>query len=148
MRIAFFTNFSDEPFTGYWNGKPRTFKPGETKPLPDYLAQHYAKHLTNRELLKKGKETATSPKKPKDVPDFMELFNKAFKLDEEEIESPNEDPADVHVALAQRYKFPGQPKGYEDIGGEKGDAGADDDDESNFGGKPVDASAQDPSMNV
>lgn len=145
MRIAFFTNFSAEPFTGYWDGKPRTFKPGDSRPLPEYLARHFAKHLSNRELLKLGKETATSPKKPEDVPEFMTMFSKAFKLDEDEMEMHSQDTTEVHVAMAERHKFPGQPKGFEMIGG--GDA--EDDEESQFGGKPVDANnAQAPSMNV
>lgn len=92
MANATFHNFSDEPFTGYWNGKPKTFKAGERVYMPGYLAEHFAKHLTNRELIKQGKETYTSPKFPIQVPLFMELFNKAFipdapKKGESEIDS-------------------------------------------------------------
>jgi hypothetical protein len=78
MTNATFFNWSDEAFTGYWDGKPKTFAPGAKQLMPAWLAEHFAKHLTNRELLKQGKDTATSPKFPEQVPAFMELFNKAF----------------------------------------------------------------------
>jgi len=89
-QTALFTNFSNEEYTGYYDGKPRTFAPGESLYMPDYLARHYAKHLVNRELLRRlpdGRpvypdgEKMTSPKFPKQVPLFMELFNKAYVID-------------------------------------------------------------------
>ncbi len=89
-KTALFINFTNEEFKGYWDGKGKTFKPGQSLYMPDYLAKHFAKHLVNKELVridktgksvyKKG-ETFTSPKKPEDVPIFMELFNKAYKLE-------------------------------------------------------------------
>lgn len=78
MTNATFINWTDEAFVGHWNGKGKTFEPGYRAVMPEYLAEHFAKHLTNRELIKIGKETATSPKFPADQPAFMELFNKAF----------------------------------------------------------------------
>lgn len=90
-KTALFTNFSSEPFTGYWNGTGKTFQPGQSLYMPDGLARHFAKHLVNRELLRrdangnliyKDGEKFTSPKKPEDVPLFMELFNKAYTPDE------------------------------------------------------------------
>jgi hypothetical protein len=77
MKTALFHNFTSEPFTFYWDGKPHTTKPGEKLYMPEYLARHAAKHLTNQELLKKGMENYTSPKRQEDVPEFMKLFNKA-----------------------------------------------------------------------
>lgn len=90
-----FLNFSNEDFTGYWGGRGRTFKAGEKKFLPRYLAEHYALHLTNRELLKLGKETSTSPKNPSQVPEFMELFNKACIPQE----NASTDVVDSQIAL-------------------------------------------------
>ena len=90
MKTALFVNFTNQEFTGYWNGKGRTYPPGAQEYLPDYLAQHFATHLTNRELLRtdasgslihKGGDKMTSPKKPQEVPLFMELFNKAYLAD-------------------------------------------------------------------
>jgi hypothetical protein len=79
MKYATFYNYTNEPFTGYWNGKAYTFKPGQKKEhLNEGIASHFAKHLANEVLTKSGKETYTSPKKPQDVPVFMEVFNKAF----------------------------------------------------------------------
>lgn len=78
MTNAFFHNFTDEAFTGFWNGKPKTFKPGDRTLMPAWLAEHFAKHLTNRELIKAGKEVYTSPKQPAQVPEFMAVFRKCF----------------------------------------------------------------------
>ena len=99
-KIALFTNFSDTPFTGYWNGKGRTFEPGESKWIPDFLARHFAKHLTNREILKIPRgETMTSPKKPEQIPQFMELFNKSYKEDSKK--SPTEEKKDAIDAIIE-----------------------------------------------
>ena len=92
-KSALFTNWTEEDFTGYWDGKPKTIKKGQSLWMPEYLARHFAKHLTNRELVRTNAngsfiypngETMTSPKFPEQVPAFMDLFNKAFQLDEEE----------------------------------------------------------------
>jgi len=110
MSNATFHNFTDKPFTGYWNGKPKTFKPGERMYMPAYLAEHFAKHLTNRVLIEevKGGENYTSPKFPSQVPQFMEVFNKAYLPDEGEegseldqeiaAASPKGPSADIEVA--------------------------------------------------
>src|SRR6185436_15033421 len=76
---SLFINVGSKPFTGYWDGKARTFKPSEQMWMPDFLARHYAKHLTNQLLLEDGKETMTSPKRPEQVPAFMEIFNRAYR---------------------------------------------------------------------
>lgn len=55
-----FTNFSNEDFTQKWDNVPYTFKAGESKYLPGYLAEHFAKHLIDRELNKNGKRTDDS----------------------------------------------------------------------------------------
>lgn len=138
MQTAIFKNFSLEPFTGYWDGKPRTFKPGAEILMPDYLARHYAKHLVNRELQRVGKDRCTSPKKPEEVPDFMELFNKAFTLDEE-VDTPDNDPVDVQIAMANanrrqpEAKQSGTPIDVEVPGLDE----EEDDGEEMFNGKPV-----------
>lgn len=100
FRTALFHNFSDKPFTGYWNGKGRTFKPGDRKYMPKYLAEHYAKHLVNSVLIAQGKETSVSPKKPEQVPAFMELFNQAFILEDED--NGEQDKAENQSQLAER----------------------------------------------
>ena len=72
--------------------------------MPDYLARHFAKHLANRELLKLGKERATSPKKPEEVPEFMEVFNQAYTPDEDVEFGDNKDAVDVQIAVANRNR--------------------------------------------
>ena len=86
-----FHNFTTKPFTGYWNGKAYTFKPGIKKYYDKGIAEHFAKHLTNEILTASGKETYTSPKKPQEVPVFMEVFNKALITEE----VPDEDNLDI-----------------------------------------------------
>lgn len=118
MVSALFTNWTQEPFTGWWGGKSRTYLPGEAKWLPDSLAQHFAKHLTNRELLRtdsKGNlvypngDKMTSPKRPADVPMFMELFNKAYSPSEqaEDFGDPEKDSLDALIESANRNR--GEP---------------------------------------
>lgn len=95
MKSAIFVNFTDEDFIGYWDGKPRMIKAGDKVALPDYLARHFAKHLTNRELLRINKdgspaypngEKMTSPKRPEDVPFFTNLFNRAYVENDNEVD--------------------------------------------------------------
>lgn len=52
-----FTNFSDEPFTGLWDGVQYNFAPGQTMMVEDWKAHHFAKHLVNREMQKLDKNS-------------------------------------------------------------------------------------------
>ncbi len=90
LRQALFFNFTAKPFTGYWGGKGRTFKAGEKMYMEEWRARHYAKHLTNQVLLEMGKENSTSPKFPEQVPDFINLFNKACIVEPDQDENQNE----------------------------------------------------------
>lgn len=92
-KFANFTNFTNEEFVGYWDGRSKKFAPGQSLYMPDYLAKHFAKHLVNKELLKtdgsgnlvyKDGDKMTSPKFPEQVPLFMKLFNQAYTPDESE----------------------------------------------------------------
>lgn len=96
MKNVTFINISNKPFTGYYDGKPHTFKAGQSLMMPDYLAKHYAKHLTNQILLEKGLETATSPKFPDQVPAFWDLF-KQICIDNDE---PEKTEAEVQIEVA------------------------------------------------
>lgn len=87
MKTAKFLNWTDKPFTGYWDGKAQTVKPGQMLRLPEFLANHYATYLTNQELQASDDpldESYTSPKNPDEVPRFMELFKKAYIPETEE----------------------------------------------------------------
>lgn len=103
MRTAIFFNFTDKPFTGYWNGRPHTFKPGEKKYMPQYLAEHFAKHLTNEILTSQERYAYTSPKKPTEVREFMDLFEKACIVSETE---DDQDEAGMEIELANKSRPP------------------------------------------
>lgn len=113
MKTALFTNFTNEPFIGYWDGKGKKFSPGQSLYMPDYLAKHFAKHLVNRELLRTDKDgnyihkdgdKMTSPKKPSDVPMFMELFNKAYTPDELDELGDQKDDIDALIGAANKNR--------------------------------------------
>ena len=52
VKTVLFTNFSDTAFTHTWNTVPYTFQPGVTIMVEDWKADHFAKHLIDRELTK------------------------------------------------------------------------------------------------
>ena len=108
---SLFTNFTDQEFTGYWDGKPYPFKAGQSKYMPDWMARHFAKHLTNWELLRKDVngndvhkdgEKMTSPKFPEQVPVFMEYFNKEYTPDETETEGEVKSDLDVELEILNK----------------------------------------------
>lgn len=113
MKTALFTNWTDREFVGSWDGKVKRFAPGQSLYMPDYLAQHFAKHLTNRELLRvdasgnliyKDGEKMTSPKFPEQVPVFMELFNKAYTPDELDELGEKKDDVDTLISVANKNR--------------------------------------------
>lgn len=113
MKTALFTNWTDQEFIGYWDGKAKKFPPGASIYMPDYLARHFAKHLTNRELLRtdvngqpihKDGEKMTSPKRPEEVPLFMELFHKAFQPDDIEELGSERDNIDALIGSANKNR--------------------------------------------
>ncbi len=85
-RQALFFNFTNKEFIGYWDGKAKRFAPGAKQYMEEWRARHYAKHLTNKVLLEQGKENSTSPKFPEQVPDFINLFNKACIVEKDQDE--------------------------------------------------------------
>jgi hypothetical protein len=78
MKTVLFTNWTSEDFTYTFGGEEFSFKAGSSSYLQDYLAEHFAKHLANRELHKKDDpKFHTYVNNPKN-PVFMEFFNKSF----------------------------------------------------------------------
>lgn len=113
MKTALFINFTEEEFIGYWGGKGKKFKPGEKVWMPDYLADHFAKHLVNRELQRtksdgslviKDGDKMTSPKKPWEFPVYMELYNKAYQPDEVEELGDEKDDIDALIGAANKNR--------------------------------------------
>ena len=78
MKTVLFVNFTSEAFEGSWDNVKTNFAPGESRHMEDWRAAHFAKHLANRELIKAGQETHTSPKSPEQDPIFMSFFLKAY----------------------------------------------------------------------
>lgn len=78
MPVACFYNFSEYEFIGRWGGEDQAFAPKSKTYMPAFLAQHFAKHLVNRELHRMGLDHATSPKNPEDQPEFNKLFRTAY----------------------------------------------------------------------
>lgn len=56
MNTKVFVNFSKTLFTGRWDSVPYNIKPGQEVMLEDWKANHFAKHLVDRELQLLGKE--------------------------------------------------------------------------------------------
>ena len=54
-----FTNFSDENFIGVYDKVEYKLKAGETMMFPSYLAEHFAKHLIDREINRLNRSTNT-----------------------------------------------------------------------------------------
>lgn len=54
MQAIQFHNFTDEDFTWKWDGIPYTFPAGSTMFLEDYKAEHFAQHLVDHEMNKRG----------------------------------------------------------------------------------------------
>jgi len=125
MKSALFTNYSDEAFTGFYNGKGKTVEPGDSWPCPDYIARNFAKKLANRELqrVKRDKdgeivrdsdgrpvrvirdgEKYTSPKFPEQVPIFQELFDKAYSEEQDEELSQTSDDPMVTAEVSQKRR--------------------------------------------
>lgn len=55
--VRLFRNWSDEDFEWKWGGELYSFPAKSAKHLPEFLANHFAKHLTDRELHKAGQPT-------------------------------------------------------------------------------------------
>lgn len=112
MNNATFFNFDIEPFQGWWNGRSKTFQPGEKVRMPAYLAEHFAKHLSNKVLIRRGLDTYTSPKKPADVPIFMDEFKKTFIPD---AVVSGETELDAIIASAEQPSMDVRPKKSESL---------------------------------
>lgn len=66
-----FKNFSDTDFTWKFDGIEYTFPAGSVMFLEDFKAEHFAKHLIDRELTKAGSHTDNKTAR-------AELFAKCF----------------------------------------------------------------------
>lgn len=51
-KVVLFKNWTTEDFKWKWDGVEYEFKSDSVTPLPEYLFNHFSKHLANRELNK------------------------------------------------------------------------------------------------
>lgn len=72
-----FKNFTETDFTWSYNSIPFTFKAGQEIYLEEHQANHFAKHLVDREL--------NNQKLPTNSPKREELLEKCFPGDSEPI---------------------------------------------------------------
>lgn len=84
-----FINWTDREFVGRWNSVEYPFAPGQSMFVEGFKADHFAKHLTNRELTKDNLAEHCSPKEIKDNKVFMDYYKKCFG--EATVEAPSED---------------------------------------------------------
>lgn len=50
MKTKTFFNWTEKDFEYLWDGAPYRFKAGESRLLPDGVADHFAKHLADKEM--------------------------------------------------------------------------------------------------
>jgi hypothetical protein len=91
QNVVIFVNFSAHDFVGYWDSVPYEFKSGQRMYMEEWKARHFAKHLANRELLRSGFESDTSPKVKSDGTTDNNRFNeyvaKAVIMTDHEVDS-------------------------------------------------------------
>jgi hypothetical protein len=99
MEVKHFINHTSDPFSWAWDKELHSFEPGESKWLPDFLANHLAKHLTNKILNKMGDKDSkyvTYVGNP-DNPIYAEMFKKCFLSTE-----PTENTMSAEIEIANK----------------------------------------------
>lgn len=99
MQTKLFVNFSNEDFTGYWDSTPYRIKSGQEILLEDWKADHFAKHLVDRELQKDGKQVNDQGRDS-----FIAKCFPPMVENEEMADMPEE------TKLLNQRKKPGRPK--------------------------------------
>lgn len=95
MNALVFVNYTTEVFEQKFDGRSYRFAPGEERILETAKAEHFAKHLIDRELQKAGADTILDPTKretihakciksiedahPTDIPDEDKVFEEQVK---------------------------------------------------------------------
>lgn len=106
MKNKWFTNWTAEEFSYKWDGETLSFASGESKLLPDYLADHFGKHLTDRVLHSQNKTVNDHSRES--------LLAKCFATPEGEAAPISEDQSDVKATIeALNSEIPkkrGRPK--------------------------------------
>ena len=101
MEAKQFTNFTKEDFTWKFGGMSYTLKAGQTMFLEDYKADHFAKHLIDKEMNRMGIPTNMMAKR-------AELEKLCFPSDEvvTPIEALNIEETKKKVAKSKKVVEP------------------------------------------
>lgn len=86
--IINFTNIDDEDYEGMWGGEVKVIKAGETTQFPAFLADHYAKHLVDKILLRQGVSDYSDVQLRK--PLLEKILGNVYKKAEQEAVKQNE----------------------------------------------------------
>ena len=65
VKSVVFKNFTDEEFVCSWDGTPYRFAAGKEMYVEDWKAEHFAKHLVDRVMHKKGMITTNMVERSK-----------------------------------------------------------------------------------
>ena len=103
-----FTNFSEEDFVGVWNGEEFLIKKGESILLQDFLAEHFAKHLVDRELNKKKLPTSLvqhrNPLMALCLGNVKVEAESDLKLEQKMMNEPKEEPKSQEKASEEDFE--------------------------------------------
>lgn len=102
-KIVLFKNWTTEDFKWKWDGNEYEFKKDSITPLPEYLFNHFSKHLVNRELNKVNR--------PIFVEDPLrdEMIEKC-RHQEKEVSSVEVEVVNLKNTLKEEVKKKGRPK--------------------------------------
>lgn len=111
--VRLFRNWTNEDFSWAWNGERYDFPAKSARYLPEYLADHFAKHLTDREMHKAGQ--------PTDMPIRAEFLAKCMneeetfqvqnaEIVEAEIKNKEEDIAPIAVSSNEPVAEQSKPR--------------------------------------
>ena len=82
------TNISDQDFTGTWDSKEITVKEGETKLLPEFLANKFAEIIATKILNQLKKEIIGKD-------ELQDMKDKMIGSEKVEVELPEKTPTDI-----------------------------------------------------
>lgn len=104
MIALYFSNKSEEDFTGYWDSVAYTVKAGKEVLLQDYIAVSLAKDLAMREIGKSNPQATINPTQDEKGYFTNEVFRnevqKYLRSDEVEEETPEQ----LEVAIVRKNK--------------------------------------------
>lgn len=90
VKAVIFKNFSNEPFVCSWDSIPYHFAAGQEMYVEDWKAEHFTKHLVNRELDKKGIITSNKTARTQLEKLAMPIYEDIPSISAEEIIDANE----------------------------------------------------------